>query len=73
MNEVTHVAGHHDKIMEAFKVRYVGGVELLELERTDVMEVHYLTETRLPRTGDRLSVWTDVSTPYAMAPSCSSY
>ena len=67
MNEVTHVAGHHDKIMQAFKVNYVGGVDLLELVGRDVMEVHYSAGSRLPRVGDRLSVWTDVSTPYAMA------
>lgn len=64
----THVAGHYNEQMLSFSVDRVGGGELTGAEGLDVMEIHWPAGSMAPRAGDRLAVWIDVSTPYAMAP-----
>lgn len=70
MGNTTHVAGYYNEMMSSFNVVRVGGAGLRSLAggRLDVMEIHYAKGAAAPKVGNLLSVWIDVSTPYAMAP-----
>ena len=63
----THVAGYYDEVRGSFSVERVHPLDFVEAGDLDVMEVHYRKGSRAPRVGERLAVWTDVSTSYAMA------
>lgn len=57
------VYGSHDKTREAFTVQ-----SLAPRPGLDEMEIWPRRGGRAPRVGDRLAVFVDRSTPYAMQP-----
>jgi hypothetical protein len=63
--KTTKVYGDYEREFGKFRVR---SLRADPAERTDEMEVHFRRGSRAPRVGDVLSVWVDVSTPYAVAP-----